>query len=48
MLIDLINEGERLKLLRDKERYGEVERVLGYQKLSPTQHIFGFYLLSHL
>jgi hypothetical protein len=41
-----MNEGERISFLRDVERYKEVEGILGFQKLTPIQSIFGFYLLN--
>jgi hypothetical protein len=34
--------------LKDIDRYKSVERVLGNQKLTPTQTIFGFYLLNEV
>lgn len=33
-------------MLRDIDRYKEVEKAIGYQKLTPLQNIFGYYLLN--
>jgi uncharacterized UBP type Zn finger protein len=47
-MIDMLSEGERLSFLSDLERYKEVEKILGFQKLTPIQTVFGFYLLNEI
>lgn len=46
LVIDLLSEGEKLCFLKEADRYKEVEKILGFQKLSPIQQLFGFYLVN--
>lgn len=46
--MDILVQGELVSMGYDMERYAHVEKFIGRQKISPTQRIFGFYLLSQI
>lgn len=47
-MLDTLSQGEMLSLDIDRERYKNVEKALGGQKLSMIQNIFGSYLASQI
>lgn len=51
-LIDLLSQGEMLTIVGAsgdrKNRYDKVENLLGRQRLTPVQQIFGSYLASRI